>query len=363
MAKKTLKPIIKRTRFLKKQQNSFGKFPGQLVFVGDQKQDFTQLRVIAYDENSFVDQIIESVEDIEAVCAKYTNVWLNVNGLHDLALIAEIGAYFGIHPLLLEDILHTGHQPKIDEGTEELFFIMKMLRLENNLLDAEQFSMILNEKILITFQEKNGDVFLPVRERIFKNQGRIRKSGMDYLAFSLLDRVFENYINIMEYFGSKVEELEDVILLQPTNNLLTEINRYKVELNYFRKIIRPSRESVYLFVKGGNPFIKAQTEPYMRDLLESVSRAFDLVETYKDMLSEQLTVYSTNVNNRLNDVMKILTIFSAIFIPLTFIAGIYGTNFDYIPELSYHNSYFIMWTVMIILALGMIIYFKRKKWF
>ncbi|WP_051568491.1 magnesium/cobalt transporter CorA [Crocinitomix catalasitica] len=363
MRKKLKIPAIKRTRFLKRQDATAGMRPGQLIFVGDQKQEAIEMEVIAYDKESYIVEKINSITEIDWIREKYKNVWLNINGLHDINIIEEIGRFFKIHPLVLEDVLNTGHQPKIDEGETELFFILKMLKLEDNLLDAEQFSMVLTENILITFQEKNGDVFKPVRERIYADQGRIRKSGLDYLAFSLIDRLTENYISIMEYFGSKVEDLEDKILLQPTKDLLTEINRNKVELNFFRKIIRPTRESVYLFVKSDNKFVQPSTKRYMNDLMDSTNRAFDLVETYKDMLSEQLTVYSTNVNNRLNDVMKVLTIFSAVFIPLTFIAGIYGTNFKYVPELDYKYSYYIMWGVMIIIAAGMIFYFKKKKWF
>jgi magnesium transporter len=356
--------IGKKLRFAKQESRERGMVPGELVFIGDKKQSHTTLRLIAYDENSYIDIEIKTLDELASFSSTYTNLWLNIDGLHELDTIQHVGEHFNIHQLYMEDVVHTGQRPKIQSDEGQLFFILKMLRVEDaHYIDAEQFSMILKKNILITFQERTGDLFDPVRKRIAENKGRIRKASLDYLAFCLMDCIVENYAVIMEYFGAKVEELEDKILLQPDQEVLHQINRYKVELNFFRKTIRPTRENILAFLKVDNKLIHAQTKPYFEDLKDSIIRAFELVESYKDMLSEQLTVYSTNVNNRLNDVMKILTIFSAVFIPLTFIAGIYGTNFEYVPELHYKYSYFVMWGVMILTAIAMILFFKKKKWF
>lgn len=356
---------LTRLRFIKKQGETKGKVPGELVFVGDQKQDFVRMRVFAFDEKNILEKEITHLKELDEIQNNFGAVWLNVDGLHDTDRIEKVKDYFQIPNLISEDIVHTGQRPKFNELPEATFFLLKMLSLDEkqHILEAEQFSMFQKSKVLITFQEKVGDVLDPVRDRIRNRQGRICSAGVDYLAYCLADAIIDNYIFIMEYFAEKIEVLEDRIILQPDANVLAQINRYKVELNYFRKTIRPAREAVANWKKSGSSLVLEETKPFLEDLDELIQRAYDNVENYKAMLTEQLSVYSTNVNNKMNDIMKVLTIFSALFIPLTFIAGIYGTNFEYFPELKFKYSYFVMWAVMITLAVVMLIYFKRKKWF
>ena len=355
----------KKVRFIKNNQDTLGKVPGELIFVGDKKQDFVKIRLIAFNENELIEKEISELSELNEIEGKYTVTWLNVDGLHDISKIKEVAEYFSFPELLSEDIVHTGQRPRFEEHPGFIFGIQKMLRLDKkeNLLDAEQFSFVQNESVLITFQESVGDFFEPVRERIRKKLGRIRLMKPDYLAYCLVDTIVDHYISMMEYFGEKIEDLEDKIILEPKKDVLTQINRYKVELNYFRKTMRPARDSILLWKSSESILISEKTKPFIERLNELIIRAHENVENYKSMLSEQLTVYSTNVSSKMNDIMKVLTVFSAMFIPLTFIAGIYGTNFEYFPELKFKYSYFVMWGVMLSITILMLIYFKRKKWF
>lgn len=222
--------------------------------------------------------------------------------------------------------------------------------------------MILGKTFLITFQERPADVFEPVRERIRKQKGRIRKVGIDYLAYTLLDTIVDNYIFIIERLGEQIEELEEEILGNQTQDVLTKINNYKREMNYLRKSIRPAKEFIQQLTRIDSDLIHEQTMMFLKDLLDLASQAVEAIDTYREMLSDHLNIYNTGVSNKLNEILKILTIFSAIFIPLTFIAGIYGTNFEYFPELHYRYSYFIFWGVLIVVALVMVRFFKRRNW-
>ena len=222
--------------------------------------------------------------------------------------------------------------------------------------------MVLGKTFLLTFQERPGDVFEPVRDRIRKQKGRIRRVGIDYLAYALLDTIIDNYIVIIERLGEKIEEIEDEILGNPTQDVLARINDYKREMNYLRKAVRPTREFMLQLSRLDSDLIQETTAPFLKDLLDLASQAVDSIDTYRDMLSDHLNIYNTGVSNRLNEIMKVLTIFSAIFIPLTFIAGIYGTNFDNVPELHYRYSYFAMWGVFLSVILAMLRFFRRRCW-
>jgi magnesium transporter len=224
-------------------------------------------------------------------------------------------------------------------------------------------SLILTKSVLISFQERKGDVFEPVRERIRKQKKRIRNAGTDYLAFSLLDIVIDNYIYIISFLGEKIETLEENLLLEPKKSIIEEINFYKRELNFLRKSIKPAREMILALSKMESELIDEDTDVHFKELQDNINQASDSSDSYREILSDQLNIYHTTISSKLNDIMKFLTIFSVIFIPLTFIAGIYGTNFDIVPELHFKYSYFIMWGVIVIVAIGMLIYFRKRKWF
>jgi len=351
-------------RFFKKKDASIGQAPGSLIFIGNQKISEPIIRIIDYDKDNLQELDLQDIKD--GVVFKETNTvtWINVYGLHNTDLIKEIGKVFELHPLVLEDIVNTGQRPKMEDYDSYLFFVLKMLRhdQEAEKINSEQISMILGKTFLITFQERPGDVFEPVRDRIRKQKGRIRGTGIDYLAYSLLDTIVDNYIFIIERMGEQIENIEDQILDNPTNNILAEINSYKREMNYLRKSIRPAKELILHLSKLESDLICEQTQPFLKDLLDLSTQAVEVIDTYREMLTDHLNIYNTGISNRLNEIMKVLTIFSAIFIPLTFIAGIYGTNFEYLPELHFRYSYFIFWGILLLVAITMVRFFKRKNW-
>jgi len=353
------------TRFITKQKHTKHVIPGNPIFVGSQKEENTRIRLIGYDENIIEEFELQSINELKDYLTKYKKTWINIDGLHDVELVREVGRLFEIHTLILEDIVNTDQRPRVDIEENYIFTSIKMMFLdkEKHQLEAEQISMFLLKNVLITFQEKQGDIFEPIRERLRNKKGRVRSYNITYLKYSLLDIIVDNYNFLMETFGEKVEDLEDKILLEPNKDILEEINKNKIELNYFRKAIRPAREAISNFKDFKTDLITKKEQPFFNDLHDLIQRSYDSVENYKNMLSEQLTVYSTNVNNRLNDIMKILTIFSVIFIPITFVAGIYGTNFEYIPELKFRYGYFTMLGVILLIVLIMLGYFKYKKWF
>jgi len=270
-----------------------------------------------------------------------------------------------LHPLLIEDIMNTDQRPKLQESDNNLFLVLKMLRYNetDNTIIAEQLSMVIGKTFLLTFQEQPGDVFEPVRERIRKQKGRIRATSIDYLAYALIDTVVDNYIYIVERFGERIEDMEEAVLGNPEPEIMEQLSDYRREMNFLRKNIRPAREAIIQLSKLDSDLINKKTRPFIKDLEDLITQTSEAIDTYREMLSDQMNLYNSTLANKMNDVMKILTIFAAIFIPLTFIAGIYGTNFDYLPELHFKYSYFILWAVMILAAVIMLIFFKRKKWF
>ena len=351
-------------RFFKKREEIKGLSPGSLVFIGNKKVDSIRLRVIDYDETRLKEDELKEIAVGEEFKLTNTVTWINIDGLHDLSLIKEIGKTFDLHPLLLEDILNTGQRPKFEEFENCLFLVLKMLRYdkEKQMILSEQLSMVLGDTFLLTFQEQPGDVFEPVRERIRKQKARIRASGIDYLAYALLDCVVENYVFIVERLGEQIEDIEEEILENADPAVMEKINTFKREMNFLRKSVRPAREAVMQLSKLDSELIHAATIPFLKDLQELITHAAEAIDTYRDMLSDQLNLYNSVISNRMNDIMKVLTIFAAIFIPLTFIAGIYGTNFEYSPELKFKYSYFFFWGVMLTVAAAMLIFFRKKKW-
>lgn len=351
-------------RFFKKREKIKGLSPGSLIFIGNKKVENVRIRVIDYDRVQLKeDELIDIAEGAEF---KRTNTvsWINIDGLHDISLMKEIGTIFDLHPLLMEDILNTGQRPKIEEFDNCLFLVLKMLRYDGQkqMIISEQLSMVLGETFLLTFQEQPGDVFEPVRERIRKQKVRIRASGIDYLAYALLDCVIENYVFIVERLGEQIEDIEAEILESAEPAVMEKINTFKREMNYIRKSVRPAREAIMQMSKLDTELVHEQTIPFLKDLQDLAIQATEAIDTYRDMLSDQLDLYNSAIGNRMNDIMKVLTIFAALFIPLTFIAGIYGTNFEYLPELKFRYSYFVFWGVLLGVAIAMLIYFKKKKW-
>ena len=351
-------------RFFKKREEIKGLSPGSLVFIGNKKVENVRIRVIDYDGAQLKEDELKDIAESAEFKSTGTVTWINIDGVHDTAVMKDIGTIFDLHPLLMEDIMNTGQRPKLEEFDNCLFIVLKMLRYDGQkqMVISEQLSMVLGRTFLLTFQEQPGDVFEPVRERIRKQKARIRAGGTDYLAYALLDCVVENYVYIIERFGEQIEDIEAEVLESAEPEVMQKINMFKREMNFMRKSVRPAREAIMQLSKLDTELVHEHTIPFLKDLQDLTTQAMEAIDTYRDLLSDQLDLYNSVIGNRMNDIMKVLTIFAAIFIPLTFIAGIYGTNFEYLPELKFKYSYFIFWGVMLAVAIAMLIYFKKKKW-
>lgn len=340
--------------------------PGTLVYTGDKKNEKVTIHLIDYSENSFEERIIEDIEDCAIYKDKPTVSWINIEGIHDTKIIEKTGKLFRIHPLLLEDILNINQRPKAEDFDDYLFFTLKMLHYDKakKEISFEQVSFVLGKYHVISFQEGlEGDLFDSIRDRLKANKGTIRKKGADYLAYLLIDAIVDNYYEVIEQLDETIEELETSIMEGRTNHGIAHIQKLKKDLIYLRKSIYPLREAISYLLKGESGLIQAGTLRYFRDIYDHTIYVFENLETYRDILTGLLDVYLSSLSNKMNVVMKTLTIISTIFIPLTFIVGVYGMNFDFFPELHWKWSYPIVWLVMISLSLCMVIYFKRKRWF
>ena len=351
-------------RFIKKTSKKAGLPPGTLVHIGERKTKKVRITVIDYDETQFEQEAVKTVEECLPFKDKPTVTWINIDGLHDVKVIEKLGRYFGLHPLLLEDILNTEQRPKMEDFGDYVFLVFKMLYYNDKTeqIEAEQVSLILGPNWVISFQECEGDVFDPLRDRLRKGKGRIRKMGADYLAYALVDAIVDHYFIILEEFGEKIEDTETELATNPTRETLQAIRTTKKEMIFLRKSVWPLRELVSGLERGESPLIQESTGIYLRDVYDHTVQVIDTVESFRDMISGMLDIYLSSISNRMNEVMKVLTIFAAIFIPLTFVAGIYGMNFEYMPELRWHWGYFGVLIGMASVTGGMLVYFRRKRW-
>jgi len=338
--------------------------PGTLVHIGEKKAEKTKITVIDYDQKDLQQKEIEKIEECFVYKEKPTTTWINIDGLHQVDIIERIGAHFDIHPLVLEDILHTAQRPKIEDFGDYIFTVLRMIYYdqEEDEIVGEQVSLILGPNYVISFQEREGDVFNPIRERIRSAKGRIRKAGADYLAYCLLDAVVDHYFPILENLGEKIESLEEELVTYPTPETLQMIHKLKRNMIFLRKSVWPLREVISGLERGESPLITEPTGIYLRDVYDHTIQVIETIETFRDMVSGMFDIYLSSVSNRMNEVMKVLTIIATIFIPLTFIAGIYGMNFKYMPELEWALGYPLALLAMIFVVAVMLIYFRRKKW-
>lgn len=350
-------------RFLKDKQNSKGAAPGSLIFIGQQKMENSRIRVTQYNTEYIKEGELKKLDKIGEYLSDDHVTWISIHGLQDTTLIAQIGEKFDISSLILEDILNTDERPKFIEDDTHLFVILKSLNFnpENCKFQIDQISLIVGENYLISIQETETDYFGDVSRRLNSGMGKIRSYSPDYLCYTLIDTVVDGYILNIEKMGNVIEEQEKR-LLTSDKQIIENIYHYKTELAYIRKNIRPVKELMTRFVTSDSDLINDRTYSYLRDLEGLVTQALEAIEIYYTMVSDQQNSYNANINNNVNDVMKVLTIFSAIFIPLTFIVGVYGMNFNYIPALKYRYSYFILWGIMVAIAIIMLFFFKRKKW-
>jgi len=335
-----------------------------LVHVGEKKVESVRISFIDYDEQSFEEKQVTKIEE----CLKLKNTptvsWINIDGLHDIELLEKLGKGFELHPLVLEDILSTGQRPKFEDYEKNIFIVLKMLNYseESQSIEVEQVSLILGPNYVISFQERIGDVFENIRDRIRNAKGRIRKMGPDYLAYTLIDAIVDNYFVILERLGEKIESMEEEVVGDPTEKTVQQIHSLKRQMISLRKSIWPLRELIGGIQKSESSLIKETTDFYLRDVYDHTIQIIDTIESFRDMVSGLLDIYLSSLSNKMNAVMKVLTIIATLFIPLTFVAGIYGMNFEYMPELKVRWAYGAVWLVMITIAVIMLFYFRRKKW-
>lgn len=357
--------MFKIDRFMKKRETKIGLPPGTPVYVGEKREEKVRITVIDYDGDHIQEKEIARLEECCVLRKSPSVSWLNIDGVHDAALIEAVGKDFDLHPLIIEDIVHPGQRPKMEEYDNCVFMVFNMLTYDDgtNEIVGEQVSLVLSEHFVLSFQERPGDIFDLIRDRLRNGKGRIRKMGSDYLAYSLLDAVVDHYFVILEKVGGRIEELEDLLIDNPKPETMQEIHRLKREMLFLRKSVWPLRELISGIEKSESPIIKKSTMKYLRDVYDHTIQIIDTVETFRDMLSGLHDTYLTVISNRMNEIMKVLTIIATLFIPLTFIAGIYGMNFEFMPELKWRFGYLFVWIIIIVIAFFMIMYFKRKKWF
>jgi magnesium transporter len=344
-------------------QKAAGLAPGAAVFVGQQKLDSVYAQVIAYNQDEFyITETDNPIETINQTPEKLL-VWVNIAGLHDIKFMESLQAHFDFDPLMVEDLLDTHQRPKYEHFEKWNMVVGRMLKVSSNegLFESEQISIVFNDRILFTFQEVKEDVFDSLRDRLKRANGRIRKRSIDYLAYAIMDSMVDYYIIVVEGFGEGIDNLDNKLLSgRADKGIIEKITYFKREINYLRKVIRPFREATIQLDKSD--VIAEENMVFLKDLLDHTNQAIESIELYRELISDQMNLYHSNSSNKLNDIMRILTIISVIFIPMTFIAGVYGMNFEHFPELDNPYAYPIFWTVEIVLAATMLILFKRKRW-
>ncbi len=358
-----MKGIIK-TKKKKTLAKFIGKAPGAGGYVGKKNREKTVIEIIDYSKDSFEIHSVSSVE--EAFKFKTTDqiTWINVNGLNLSEEIEKLGKYFGLHTLVLEDIVDTGHRPKVEEYDDYIFVVLKMLYF-NSQGDfmVEHISLVMGDNYVLTFQEVDEDIFHFLRDRIANPESRIRNSKADYLAFAIIDTIVDNYFAIVDDFGERIESLEDQLFDDnPIESTPQDIQTIKKEVLRIRRNVYPLREVIHKLEKTDHPLVEEKTRDFFRDVYDHIIQINENIEIYRDMVWGLMDMYMTTVSNKMNSIMKVLTIMATIFIPLTFVVGVYGMNFDHMPELHYKYSYYVVWAVMILLFLAMLYYFRRKKW-
>jgi magnesium transporter len=348
----------------KKRSEKTGLLPGTLIHIGEQKVENTRITLIDYDEMQFKEIEISNIEECSSFKDKPTVTWINIDGLHDVGVIEKTGQCFNLHPLLLEDILNTDQRPKMEDYDSYVFIVLKMIFNDDaqREIKTEQISLVLGHNYVISFQEKEGGVFEYIRERIRNNKGRIRKLGPDYLVYSLIDVIIDNYFIVLEKLGETIDTLEEELIRNTKPETLNFLHKLKSEMIFLRRSVWPLRELIGALERGESTLMQKSTRLYFRDVYDHTIQVIDSVETFREMLSGMLDIYLSSISNKTNEIMKVLTMIATIFIPLTFIVGLYGMNFKFMPELESKWGYPAVLFLMAMVAVFMLKYFRKKKW-
>jgi len=336
-----------------------------LVYTGEQAGRKVSVTLIDYDEQSFEERTLRTAEECVPYREKPTATWINVDGVHDAAMLERIGECFGLHRLVIEDILSVVQRPKVEDYGDHLYIVIKMLTYDDHeaRVVPEQVSLVVGRSFLLSFQEGiKGDVFQLIRDRLRNGRGRVRKLGTDYLAYSLLDAVVDGYFVILEKLGERIDTLEEGLMQAGGRAAMDQVYNLKRELLFLHKAVWPLREVIATLQRRESPLISEATGPYLRDVYDHIIQVIDSIEIYRDILSEMLGTHLTAVSYRLNEIMKVLTVIATIFMPLTFLAGVYGMNFRHLPELEWRHGYYGFWGICLVTAVGMLAWFRRRGW-
>ncbi|MFA5111003.1 MAG: magnesium/cobalt transporter CorA [Desulfobaccales bacterium] len=348
---------------LKQSVSKAGLPPGTLVYTGEPQAAPVKVTFTHYDENTLTDETFDGFNECLPTLNPEGVTWIDVSGIHQVKNLERLGECFHLHPLVLEDILEVEQRPKIEDYDDYLFIVLKTIRPDGSQRMApEQISLILGRNYVISCHEIDGDLFAPVRERLLTAKGRIRKLGADYLAYALIDLIVDNYFVHLESFGDQVEFLEDQVVTRPSPQTLREVHQFKNDMIMVRKSLWPLREVIGQLERRESPLISDSLTVYFKDVYDHTIIAIETVETYRDILSGMLDIYLSSMSNRLNEIMKVLTIIATIFMPLTFITSLYGMNFKNMPELTWRYGYFEVLGLIVVIALGMLLYFRKRRW-
>jgi magnesium transporter len=360
------KPNRPRTRGAKRvsQAAKVGLAPGALIHLGERKTEQPTITLIEYGDSDLAEYCFTSIVESKAYATRLPVLWLNVHGLHEPEVMAEIGRRFKLHPLVLEDILNTNQRPKIDDYGDYLFMVARFFEIdsENSQIGSDQVSLILGQNFVLTFQERPSGRFDPVRERLRQNRGQIRKLGADYLAYSLLDAIVDRYFTILESIGERTEELEDMMLERPKPGSLQMVHQLKRETLTLRRSIWPLREVINSLTRADDRFFRPETRPYLRDIYDHTVHAIESLEANRDVIAGMLDIYLSAVSNRVNQEVRALTVVAIIFMPATLISGIFGMNFKFMPLLDWSSGFFVAMGMMATVATTLSVIFWRRRW-
>lgn len=346
-----------------KQSAKSGLPPGTLIHTGLEKLQDAKITVIEYDTEKIKEYEADSFIECPDIHFSKRTVWINVNGVHEIELIQELENKYGLHPLVLEDIVNTAQRPKFEDYEKYYYIVLKNFQKKDNIVTHEQISLILLSNLVISFQENvENDIFLNIKNRLLNNKGKIRTLKEDFLIYSLIDTVVDNYFSILEEYGEKIEEIEQEIDKNPDKETLNLIHKLKREIVTFRKSVWPLREVIISFERTSESITTNNTKIYFRDVYDHVINLLDIIETYRDLLSSLFDVYLLSISNKTNEVIRLLTVIGTIFIPLTFITSLYGMNFKFMPELEWHYGYFVVVGIMFLISFGMVYFFRKNKW-
>jgi magnesium transporter len=367
MLKKKVKQVIRPLRLIRGNLKKAGLPPGTVVYAGEKAPQPAKITLMDYDTNTFKEQPLSTIEEAFDYKTTQTTTWINIDGLSDVSVVEKIGKHFDLHPLVLEDIAVPSQRSKVEDYDSYLFIVLRMLRFDHakNEIINEQVSMILRDHCLITFQETVGDVFDQTRDRLRNNKGRARKMAVDYLAYCLIDAIVDYYFVILDSYGEKIETLEDELLSNPGQQILGQIHEFKRELTMLRKCVWPMRELASTMQRSENDLVADSTRVYLRDVYDHTIQIIDTIESLRDVVASLLEIYLSSISNRMNAQMKMLTMIATIFMPLSFLTGVYGMNFEHFPEVKDWSSWtypYGFWGLIVVVATTMLIVFKRQKW-